>query len=338
MYPKFYIGPMSKNIVDAIIEWQSESKIPIGLIPSRRQVDWDGGYVNNWTTKEFADYIGRKSKNPYLHDIILERDHAGPNQGSYMDDGLTSLKYDCEDLDIIHIDPWKKHPGLYEGIEATISMIEFCNSINPYLKYEIGTEESIRKFTLEELETVIRTVRNRLGAIFYKVKYIVIQCGTSLKGTTQTGVYDKSKLIDMVALCIKHGLLSKEHNGDYQSSEDIYGKFMVGLNSINIAPEFGVIETQTYLQTFNDINVGRYEEIPFLDTFYDICYQSKKWEKWVDKDFDPINQYIELVNICGHYVLSTPEFIEKIKNVIPFDMDFKIKENIKQKLNELHGI
>ena len=30
---KFFIGPMSKNIVDSIIEFQTESKNKIGLIP-----------------------------------------------------------------------------------------------------------------------------------------------------------------------------------------------------------------------------------------------------------------------------------------------------------------
>ena len=53
---KFFIGPMSKNIVDSIIEFQSESKNKIGLIPSRRQVDFNGGYANKWTTKGLSDY------------------------------------------------------------------------------------------------------------------------------------------------------------------------------------------------------------------------------------------------------------------------------------------
>ena len=38
---------MSKNIVDAINEFCKETNNKIGLIPSRRQVEWDGGYVNN---------------------------------------------------------------------------------------------------------------------------------------------------------------------------------------------------------------------------------------------------------------------------------------------------
>lgn len=51
MYPKYYIGPMSKNIVDAIIEFSNKTNHSVGLIPSRRQIEWDGGYVNNWTTE-----------------------------------------------------------------------------------------------------------------------------------------------------------------------------------------------------------------------------------------------------------------------------------------------
>ena len=38
----------------------------------------------------------------------------------------------------------------------------------------------------------------------------------------------------------------------------------------------------------------------------------------------------ELIKICGHYVLSTNEFLE-----IKLDIDNLIKENIKTKLNEL---
>ena len=37
------LGPMSKNIVDAIIEVADETRAPFVLIPSRRQIDYDGG-------------------------------------------------------------------------------------------------------------------------------------------------------------------------------------------------------------------------------------------------------------------------------------------------------
>ena len=47
-YPKFYIGPMSKNVVDSILEFTEETGNKIGFIPSRRQVEFNGGYVIRW--------------------------------------------------------------------------------------------------------------------------------------------------------------------------------------------------------------------------------------------------------------------------------------------------
>ena len=78
---EFFIGPMSKNVVDAVMEFCDEGGHSIGLIASRRQVEWNGGYVNNWTTKEFAEYTKK---------IFSVRDHAGPGQGQFTDDGYTS--------------------------------------------------------------------------------------------------------------------------------------------------------------------------------------------------------------------------------------------------------
>ena len=80
---KFFIGPMSKNIVDSIVEFTNETNNKIGLIPSRRQVEWNGGYVNNWTTKEFAKHSNK---------LILKRDHAGPGQGYTDDNGYRSTE------------------------------------------------------------------------------------------------------------------------------------------------------------------------------------------------------------------------------------------------------
>ena len=49
---------MSKNIVDSVIEINSEK---LGLLPTRRQIDYNGGYVNEWNTKSFTDYVKIKS-------------------------------------------------------------------------------------------------------------------------------------------------------------------------------------------------------------------------------------------------------------------------------------
>lgn len=312
MNPKYFIGPMTKNVVDSIMEFTTETSHQIGLIPSRRQIEWDGGYVNNWTTKEFSEYA---------QNILLKRDHSGPGQGYNDDDGYVSLKEDCKYFDLIHIDPWKKYPKYSDGLKWTINMINFCYKENPNIQFEIGTEEAIRRFEPKELNQLVIDLSLTLDPkVFAQIKYLVIQSGTSLKGNLNTGYYDRDRLLEMVKVAKEWNFLSKEHNGDYIPAELIKEKMNLGLDSINIAPEFGLLETNSYLKEGIDI-----------DKFWKICYDSKRWVKWVDDSFDPINQKEDLIKICGHYVLSHPDFIS-----IKPDIDGIVKQNIKKKLYELY--
>ena len=74
------VGPMSLNCVDVTIEISNQYEIPLMLIASRRQIDsaeFGGGYVNNWTTEEFSNYVIDRDKKGK---ILLARDHGGPWQ------------------------------------------------------------------------------------------------------------------------------------------------------------------------------------------------------------------------------------------------------------------
>ena len=56
-------GPMSTNCINAVLNISDKHNIPVQLIASRRQIDSEyhgGGYVNNWSTEEFSNYIGYK--------------------------------------------------------------------------------------------------------------------------------------------------------------------------------------------------------------------------------------------------------------------------------------
>ena len=299
--PNIYIGPMSKNIVDSIIEFSNETQSPVGLIPSRRQIDFSSGYVNNWTTETFSKYV--KAKAPF---VVLQRDHGGPNQGDEPDMGLESFDADCQFLDLIHIDPWKYAETFEKGCVLTNQLIKYCEQMNPDARFEVGTEQAIFPYSSDHLDFLLTYLKSTLTERAFKnIVFAVIQSGTSLKGNTNTGVYDKTKLEDMITICKKHGVLSKEHNGDYLPPELVKEKFDVGLDGINIAPEYGQIETQTYLNEIKNRNLN------LIETYFEICYASKKWVKWVDKSFDPQENKEELINICGHYVLSYPEFIEE---------------------------
>ena len=323
---KYGIGVMSVNIVDACIEFANHFNRTIVFIPSRRQIEYFGGYVNGWTTETFSNYVKTKTSN-----VLIKMDHGGPGQGLYKDDGLVSLKNDCKFFNYIHIDPWKVATTFEEGCERTKQLIDYCFDVNKNVEYEVGTEQSIFKYDPLQLDELIIYLKTHLSNDkFGRIKYAVIQSGTSLKETKNTGSYEKNRLSDMVSVCKKHNLISKEHNGDYLPVFLIHEKFRCGLDSINIAPEFGVIETKTYLNEIKNEQM--------FDEFFNICYLSKKWEKWVDSSFKPFENKERLINICGHYVFSDQRFILNIKNKLRVDIDAIVKNNIKSKLFELYGI
>ena len=328
---KVYLGPMSKNIVDTVIEYSNSYKLPFTFIPSRRQIEYTGGYVNDWTTKDFVNYV--KTKGKY---ISIERDHGGPGQGIDIDDGIDSFKEDCKFMDIIHIDPWKKYQKYEDGLEETIKGLNFCYSENPDLFFEISTEQGIRIFEVDELEKFILDLQERLKPEVYKrIKYFVVQCGTGLLEAENIGKYEKERLVNMVQLCKKYGFLSKEHNGDWITVELMREKFSLGLDCINVAPELGQIETKTILSKIKTIELEDKRKELF-EKFYNICYNSKKWVKWVSKDFKPEENKEKLINICGHYVFSLSEFKEIKKELKGIDV--QIKKDIIHKLREYHSL
>lgn len=318
---KFCIGPMSLAVVNATIAYANTTKSELIIIPSRRQVDWDSGYVG-WTTEQFANYV--RSRTSYIR---LERDHGGPGQGTIDDDGFRSLEEDCKHLDIIHIDPWKKYPHFEDGLEWTVKMIEFCYKRNKKMRYEVGTEQGIRPFEVDELNRFIVNLKELLTPdMFAQIEFIVIQCGTQLIEKSNCGEFDGSKLSAMLAMVSSHGKKAKEHNGDWVTMETVHNKAALGLEYINIAPEMGEIETAEILKKLSDKD---------REKMFEICLISKKWKKWVSNDFVPMDNKEKLTLICGHYVFAYPSF-QAIRVLYP-DIADAVKLRLNAKITELHS-
>jgi len=201
-----------------------------------------------------------------------------------------------------------------------LSSIGYIYNFNQDAKFEVGTEEAIRRFSLRELEILLYELSKH--AWFSNIEYAVVQSGVGLDLGNQvnTGNYNPKRLEEMINVCKDYGVKSKEHNGDYLTDEEYKERFDIGLDSINIAPEFGQIETKCYLDEMGED----------IEDYFQICFGSKRWEKWVDGDFDPHSNKKELIEICGHYVLSSEEF-----HSIKPNIDDKIKEKIKRKLESL---
>jgi len=320
---RFFLGPMSKNVVDVVLEIAAGSDKEWTFIPSRRQIEFTGGYVNNWTTKDFSDYV--RSRN--LSNVFIERDHGGPGQGLVDDDGFQSLFYDLKYFNIIHIDPWKKYQSYNDALSFTIKMIQFCYSQSKTIQYEVGTEEGIRPISTSELESFLTDLKKALlPQQFALIKYVVIQCGTKLLEKVNTGEFDSDKLRDMLAIVNRFGFIAKEHNGDWVSKETVAQKEALGLQNLNIAPQLGEIESSVCLNAFKQ-NPDHYEK------FFQICLSSDKWRKWVSSTFNPYDDKDKLILICGHYVFSNAEFIE-IKNNYP-NLDTTVKSTLRQFIENL---
>ena len=205
------VGPMSANCVDAAIDLANEYAIPLMLIASRRQIDseqFNGGYVNNWTTSKFANYVKTKDKNT---NIILSRDHGGPwqnneekKQNLNLDLAMKSAKESYkEDIDagfkILHIDTSidiHKTPSQNEVLERLFELYEYCWSYaldkGKEIIFEIGTEEQSGStntpdeldFTLSSMEKFCE--KNK----FPSPTFVVIQTGTRVMEMRNVGSFD----------------------------------------------------------------------------------------------------------------------------------------------------
>lgn len=300
VHRKLFVGPMSVSVVNAVKDPELSKKV--GIIPSRRQVEYSGGYVNNWTTSTFLNYT---------EGLVRCRDHSGPLQGDKPDDGLESLFNDCNasnHFEIIHIDPWKKEKDIETASIATSDLVRYCVSHNSNVLFEIGTEQGIRPYSINELDEFLTITERNLGSLFERVLYCVIQGGTGLRGTNNTGKFDPRKCESMVKICHRRNLLAKEHNGDYITDREITKRFELGLDSINIAPELGFNESVSFLEKLTPEQ---------FDVVYSVCYQSKKWKKWFVEGYEPSNdeEKIDLVKSSCHYCFTHPVINSMMKEV-----------------------
>lgn len=322
---KFFIGPMSENVVNSVIEFSNDTGNKVGFIPSRRQIDYSGGYVNNWKTKQFCEYVRNKNSK-----ILLCRDHGGENQGQIIDDGIKSFTVDCKYLDLIHIDPFRISESVDQAAIKTKNIIQKLWNLNPNVCYEVGTEEAIFKYSPEDLNRFLNYLKKSLiTEQFEQIKYAVVQSGTGLDLSTRTntGSFNVERLLNFINVVKSFNLLSKEHNGDYLiDSCNIKPRFELGLDAINIAPEFGQVESEYYL------NECKQDKILF-DKLYKICYNSGKWKKWIP-DISLVFKN-QIIMTCCHYILADKSFINNIKSHFP-NADKLIQNKITSKLKLLN--
>lgn len=332
------IGPMSKNCVDVVIELVNSHKIPIMLIASRRQIEsaeLGGGYVNNWTTEEFSKYIEKNDKN---QNIILCRDHGGPYQNEnenkenhsfdeVMDNAKKSFSVDIQsNFQIIHIDPTENLVSDLtqdEMLNRIYDLYEFCYLTAEKFNKKIFVEISLGKedggiSSVSEIEYGVKKIKefcnkNKLPLPLF----MVVKTGNHVLETKNIGILEdivdgkgleEGEIKKMIKFCNEEEIMIKEHNGDYLAEHALRYHPKIGIHGINVAPEFGVIETKAILTWLEQNNLYEMEK-----KFIDIAYNSKKWEKWMMPNSKTTKK--DKAIIAGHYIFSSKEF-EVLKNEI----------------------
>ena len=357
------VGPMSKNCIDASIELSSDYDIPLFLIASRRQIDseeFGGGYVNNWTTRKFSDYVIDNDKKG---NILLSRDHGGPWQNNQeiksnmsLNRAMASAKQSfLEDIksgfQVIHIDPSidiHKETNIDEVLERIYELYSFCYSqsqrLGKEILFEIGTEEqSGGNNSQEELEYTLNSMKlfcdkNK----FPYPTFVVIQTGTKVKEMQNVGSLDSPiRVIDqlpseiqipkMIEICNKFGIMMKEHNADYLSNESLHWHPRLGIHAANVAPEFGVTETINLIKILEDNNLKDISE-----KFLNLSFDSGKWKKWLLEITNTSDR--EKAILAGHYIFATNECNELInyasERLAAKDLNLRqfLKESIKESI------
>ena len=355
------IGPMSLNCVDSVIEISNNEKIPLMLIASRRQIDSENfgrGYVNNWSTEEFASYVNSKDK---LGLTYLARDHGGPWQSDIerkekfglrkaMDSAKKSFKDDIDaGFQILHLDPSIDIYGplkVEDSLERLFELYDFCCNYakkrGKEIIYEIGTEEQTGSTnTQEELEfTLSKIFEFCIKNKYPKPTFVVIQTGTKVKELRNIGSLDSSfrvkkeippeiQIPQIIRICKKYQIYMKEHNADYLSDEVLSWHPRLGIHAANVAPEFGVTESIAFLNTLESNGLK-----DIANQFIKLSFDSGKWKKWIIKG-NKITDRDKAI-IAGHYNFSKPEFVEiknkaeKILLTKNINLDLKLKEEIKK--------
>lgn len=354
---------MSLNCIDAAIELSNEYEVPLMLIASRRQIDseeFGGGYVNNWTTQEFAKYV---IDNDQKGKMLLARDHGGPWQSNNevteslslrraMDSAKLSYLRDLEaGFQVLHIDPSvdiHSSPNVDEILDRIFDLYDYCwtqaQRLGREVIFEVGTEEqSGRTNTQEELDYTLNELhqfckKNNIP----QPSFVVIQTGTKVMEMRNVGSFDtplrvtnelpaEIQVPKMIEICNRYGIMMKEHNTDYLSDEALQWHPRLGIHAANVAPEFGVAETLALLDVLEKNNLQI-----LADDFLRLSYDSKKWEKWMLDETTASDRDRSIIS--GHYVFSKPacvELIAKAKRNLAkkkIDLDFHLKNEVKKSI------
>ncbi len=317
---KLGFGPMSAEIIEGIVKASADLKKAFMLISTKNQIDWDGGYVSNWKTIDYVEYIDRLTRKYPASKVYLCRDHCGPGfKNNSIDDVYKTIYDDIENgFELIHLDFSKvssdKEVVLKETQKAILAILKKSESIH----IEIGTEENVG-----DLKTDITQIKREFNFIngFVKPEFFVVQTGSLTKEVNQIGALNKSFIKEVHGFLTENGVKLKEHNADYLDADAIEERRGL-IDALNIAPQLGVLQTITVISEALTYGVD-------INSFLNVAYESEAWGKWLYKN-TPSNKMLCSI-IAGHYNFTKDHYRRLADSLERFiDIKSLIIEKIKK--------
>jgi len=315
---KLAIGPMSKEIIEAVFRFSGRYKKQLMLICSLNQVHWKGGYV--FTTSEYAKYIANMRQQYPDADVVICRDHCGPGFAkevtTFRDVIISDIEYG---FDLIHIDLCHLQGNHQTKLQSTISLMELAKQFNSKILFEIGTDENIG-----EAENDVDRVTADIEFIkkTEKPEFYVVQTGSLVRENYQAGIFNEEKVNKLHEIIHYHGIKLKEHNADYLSDRGI--KARQGLvDAVNIAPQLGVVQTNYVLSQALIYGID-------TQSFIDEVIRGDRWRKWVDPTNNPQRMLNTLV--AGHYHFNGSNYSAIINKL---DKLFDIRQGIVDEVTQV---
>lgn len=284
------------------------------FIASRNQADYNSGYA--FTTSELADYI-RNNKYYDPSSVLICRDHCGPYFSDNDDEliladaveaCLKTIEADCNaNFDLIHIDV--SRVTIAQQFDIAKVLFDHVRKFKPDMAFEFGTEDN----TGTNLKDSMQKLQQQLEFIeAYKpnVKFVVSQTG-SLTKHTQVGKFDPKDNMQIAELIHNKGILFKEHNADYLNATEVNLRKTTGVDSINIAPQLGSVQSSVMLYYKHHCS-------ELYETFYNEVLEAGYWKKWVTPDItDNDTKFIAGAHYCYESTCGKL-LLDELSNCIDF--------------------
>jgi hypothetical protein len=114
---------------------------------------------------------------------------------------------------------------------------------------------------------------------------------------------------------------SHDRQGDYLTTQEIKTRAKLGLDSINIAPEFGVQQTILMLDIFSEQQTKE---------ALSVCKKVEKYKKWIPENLLDNPPADLILKTSGHYCFTMEPFASCAN-----DVKLALKDRLYQRFNNI---